>query len=55
LVTNAPSLTSAQEFQLGGYNKALEAKAKEYSKLYANTLIIPYHFNYGYAITTWKA
>ena len=55
LVTNAPALTAAQEYQLGGYNKSLEQKAKEYSKLYTGGLIIPYQFNYGYAITTWKA
>ena len=57
LTTGEASLTSKQEYQLGGYNKSLSARAKKdpwfdairYSK------DIPYQFNYGYAITCWKA
>ena len=61
LTTNEPSLTGAQEFILGGYNKGqLQNKNSRYSR-YINykrpqdPKIIPYNFNYGYAITTWKA
>ena len=57
LTTGDASLTSKQEYQLGGYNKSLSARARKdpwfdamrYSK------DIPYQFNYGYAITCWKA
>ena len=51
LTTNNPSLTGAQEYTLGSYNKATLMKTLDPSKI----LTIPYNFNYGYAITTWKA
>jgi exodeoxyribonuclease-5 len=51
LTTNSPSLTGAQEYTLGSYNKATLMKTLDPSKI----LTIPYNFNYGYAITTWKA
>lgn len=55
LTTNNPSLTSAQEYILGGYNKNIISKIDIYGYS-ANTIkTIPYNFNYGYAITTWKA
>lgn len=55
LTTNNPSLTGAQEYTLGSYNKALEKKVEAYGYSSMQPLIIPYNFNYGYAITTWKA
>lgn len=55
LTTNNPSLTAAQEYQLGGYNKALMKKVEEYGYSVDGIKIIPYNFNYGYAITCWKA
>ena len=55
LTTNNPSLTAAQEYQLGGYNKALLKKIEEYGWSTDAIKIIPYNFNYGYAITCWKA
>ena len=54
LTTNAPALTGAQEYQIGGYNKAMIMKGTRYGET-NNLLYIPYAFNYGYAITTWKA
>lgn len=54
LTTNVPALTGAQEYQIGGYNKAMIMKGTRYSET-NNLLYIPYAFNYGYAITTWKA
>jgi hypothetical protein len=54
LVTNTPSLTGAQEYTLGGYNKGMAARKEKYGYLY-NDKIIPYPFNYAYAITVWKA
>ena len=55
LTTNNPSLTGAQEYTLGGYNKAVLKRMEEYGYSATPELIIPYSFNYGYAITTWKA
>ena len=55
LTNNNPSLTGAQEYQLGGYNKAIDAKIEAYGSSRLPKLIIPYNFNYGYAITCWKA
>ena len=55
LTSNNPSLTGAQEYQLGGYNKAIDAKIEAYGSSRLPKLIIPYNFNYGYAITCWKA
>ena len=55
LTTNNPSLTGAQEYTLGSYNKALEKKVEAYGYSSMEPLIIPYNFNYGYAITCWKA
>ena len=54
LVTNNPSLTGAQEYQIGGYNKSMLLRGEAYGYSFT-PLIIPYSFNYGYAITTWKA
>ena len=54
LVTNNPSLTGAQEYQIGGYNKSMLLRGQAYGYSFT-PLIIPYSFNYGYAITTWKA
>lgn len=56
LVTNNASLTAAQEYTLGGYNKMLimQAQKNEYFDK-SGIKIIPYCFNYGYAITCWKA
>ena len=50
LTQNSPSLTAAQEYQLGGHNKMMLMKMQM-----SNILTIPYAFNYGYAITCWKA
>ena len=55
LTTNTPSLTGAQEYQLGGYNKSVDKKTEAYGYSATPRLIIPYNFNYGYAITCWKA
>ncbi len=55
LVSNNPSLTGAQEYQIGGYNKSIDNKIIQYGYSSSPKLIIPYAFNYGYAITTWKA
>ncbi len=55
LTTNNPSLTSAQEYILGGYNKNIIGKIDAYGYSANAIKTIPYNFNYGYAITTWKA
>lgn len=56
LAYNNPSLTGAQEYVLGGWNKTIEKKIEEYGYSAAGQpKIIPYNFNYGYAITCWKA
>lgn len=55
LTTNAPALTGAQEYQIGGYNRGVEEKIKAYGGSRSSKLVVPYSFNYGYAITTWKA
>ena len=55
LTTNNPSLTGAQEYQIGGYNNSIDRKIEQYGYSANPKLIIPYHFNYGYAITCWKA
>jgi exodeoxyribonuclease-5 len=55
LVSNNPALTGAQEYLIGGYNKSLALKAETYGYSINKPLIIPYSFNYGYAITCWKA
>lgn len=55
LTKNVPALTGAQEYLIGGYNKAIEKQMEKYSYYKAKPLIIPYAFSYGYAITTWKA
>ena len=55
LTTNNPSLTGAQEYQLGGYNRAVDKKIEQYGYSANPKLIIPYNFNYGYAITCWKS
>ena len=55
LSKNIPALTGAQEYQLGGYNRAVDKKIEEYGRSVSPRLIIPYAFNYGYAITTWKS
>ena len=52
---NVPALTGAQEYQLGGYNRAVDKRIEEYGRSSTPRLIIPYAFNYGYAITTWKS
>ena len=55
LTTNNPSLTGAQEYQIGGYNNLIDRKIEQYGYSANPKLIIPYNFNYGYAITCWKA
>ena len=40
---------------MGGYNRAVDKRIEEYGKSSTPRLIIPYAFNYGYAITTWKS
>ena len=55
LTTNNPSLTGAQEYQIGGYNNSVDRKIEQYGYSASQKLIIPYNFNYGYAITCWKA
>lgn len=55
LTTNNPSLTGAQEYQIGGYNNSIDRKMEQYGYSLNPKLIIPYNFNYGYAITCWKA
>jgi exodeoxyribonuclease-5 len=55
LAYNAPALTGAQEYLLGGYNKSIEKKKEQYGYSIEQSKIIPYCFNYGYAITCWKA
>lgn len=55
LTTNNPSLTGAQEYQIGGYNNSIDRKIEQYGYSANPKLIIPYNFNYGYAITCWKA
>lgn len=55
LTTNRPSLTGAQEYTIGSYNKTVSNKLLAYGYSANPLLIIPYSFNYGYAITTWKA
>lgn len=55
LTTNNPSLTGAQEYQIGGYNNSIDRKIEQYGYSASKKLIIPYNFNYGYAITCWKA
>jgi exodeoxyribonuclease-5 len=62
LVKNEPSLTGPQEYRLASFNKnnintvaSKRIKRTVYSPTGAPDLKIPYHFNYGYAITTWKA
>lgn len=55
LTTNNPSLTGAQEYQLGGYNRTVDKKIEQYGYSANPKLIIPYNFNYGYAITCWKS
>jgi exodeoxyribonuclease-5 len=55
LAFNVPSLTGAQEYKLGGYNKSLEKKQEQYGYSVGKPKIIPYCFNYGYAITCWKS
>lgn len=55
LTKNIPSLTGAQEYQLGGYNRSIDKKIEQYGYSVSPKLIIPYCFNYGYAITTWKS
>ena len=54
LILNSPSLSGSQEYRLGGYNNSLRATCEKYNRLY-NPKIIPYNFNFGYAITTWKS
>ena len=55
--TGEPLLTPAQEAKLEKYNKSLlirELKSNYYNAApYLKQL--PYHFNYGYAITCWKS
>jgi hypothetical protein len=57
LITGDPSLDSKQEATLSIYQKNLISRSmKNLSfdpSLYWKE--IPYHFNYGYAITCWKA
>lgn len=57
IITGDPLLTSKQEEIISNYNKRLMAKAARTANYsianYAKE--IPYHFNYGYAITCWKA
>ena len=55
LTTNNPSLTGAQEYQIGGYNNSIDRKIEQYGYSANPKLTIPYNFNYGYAITCWKA
>lgn len=57
IVTGEPFLTPKQEGIISNYNKGLISKAIRTGNYsisdYAKDL--PYHFNYGYAITCWKA
>lgn len=55
LTTNESSLTGAQEYKLGGYNKSIAQKIEKYGSSAYSPLLIPYSFNYGYAITCWKS
>lgn len=57
ITTGEPQLTSRQEAIIANYNKGLSAKQRR-DPWYDATRYhkeIPYHFNYGYAITCWKA
>lgn len=53
LKTGKPSLTPREEYQLRGYIKSMMLKGtpEDLKRLPA----MPYQFNYGYAITCWKA
>ena len=55
LTTNNPSLTGAQEYAIGRYNKNIDDDIEMYGTSLVPKLIVPYSFNYGYAITTWKS
>ena len=57
LTTGERTLTAAQEYELGQYNKKIQKKAirdPKYDPL-NDFREIPYEFNYGYAITCWKS
>ncbi len=51
LLTGNPTLTPKQEALIAQYQKRIALSA--YNRAYWKD--IPYHFNYGYAITCWKA
>lgn len=57
ITTGDPLLTPKQEGTISSYNRGVTAKSLrtgDYGMMnYLKT--IPYHFNYGYAITCWKA
>lgn len=57
IITGEPQLTSRQEAIIANYNKGLSAKQKRdpWYDAVRYCKEIPYHFNYGYAITCWKA
>ena len=57
IITGNPSLTPKQEAGLANYQKNLlaQAKRKDYFPLDRYWKELPYHFNYAYAITCWKA
>lgn len=55
LINNVPSLSAAQEYQVGVHNKVTNNKIDKYGKGLEDIMLIPYCFNYGYAITCWKA
>ena len=57
LITGEPLLTPKQEYQLETYQSMLARLAlkKSYFNSSINIKEIPLHFNYGYAITCWKA
>ena len=54
LKTGKPSLQPQEEYKLRSYIKGLAAKALG-SNMPIEVPVVPYQFNYGYAITCWKA
>ena len=51
IITGNPTLTPKEEAIIANYQKMVLASASRYLKW----VDLPYHFNYGYAITCWKA